>query len=453
MNLSYLAFDKLLTPLYFGGSKTRLIDGYRQLISNQDSQDEILASFDMRPQLLPFERNSFTEFSHNIYASPIEKLSGKLEPKIEHVAAPQSADAHFDKLNDKAPKRPQKNSKNRSKKETLESLGGSQTSQQLDRIGAPNPDNKHKSHLSGAQAQHSPKQKMAKLRLSSDLVINSTTSKARYPVIDAAAASAELNKRMSALGRQADWSTHNVGSRKLRNIDFKNHSQQAAGHISEQHTSLSDTPLLSQDIGAELIKKSDRNTVLSSESVFDKKVSHLNEFPLNDWAQNNKKHSALARITENQDQNTQLSIEKKLLSKLDKLERANNSGSRSETTIQSPTVGSSATKKVPSTSQGIDAARTIKQLDTISTNVGGLRGLAALATKQTELQGQTELQEHRAQQDTSKTNQANTKTANLIQKDLPASNAEKRDNLANDLAKSLAEEARRAGIDLEEFQP
>lgn len=453
MNLSYLAFDKLLTPLYFGGSKTRLIEGYRQLISNQDSQDEILASFDMQRQLLPFERNSFTEFSHSIYASPIEKLSGKLEPKIEHLAVPQSADVLYDKASNRGLKRPQKNDRHSSKKEAHDSTAVSQAKQQWDNVGAPSASNKHKGRLNDDGVQHSPKKKVAKLRLSSDLMINSTTSKARYPLIDAEAASAELSKRMMTLGRQEDWSTHKVGSQKLMNINFQNPSQQALVHSRDQLIPTSETPIRSQDIGADLVKIADRNTALSSESVVDKKVSHLNELPSNDWAQSNKNRHALARNLQSRDQNTQQSIDEKLAGKLDKIEKANDSVARSETTIQSPNVGTNAIKKVPSASQAIGAARTNKPVDTIITNVGGLRGLAALAAKQTESQGQSELQERRTQQDTSNTNQANTKTANLIQKELPKNDAEKRENLASDLAKSLAEEARRAGIDLEKFHP
>lgn len=404
MKSSLDSFDYLLNDDILEQNWKKLSGGYRNLLVEQQLQTDFVDSLESNQQLSVFFENSFTQFSEEINLTAIERLTGMIESKANHQQSNmmperrlQKVDERHFELSDTKPKKPKLTVKRKP-------AGQIAASEKAD------------SNANEKKETVKPISKLSQIKTPKQ-------GKDQQGAITPAFARAELNNRAVKLGRGNEWSDkkiengHFVKTKMTTDADAEAAN---AGEGSANQDNKANLPLGTDK--KELSFDSKKNVKVKKEQVFisssNKTIDRLMDEKIEDFQSANKNDSERFDTQRNQTKAA-----------------SRNNQPANKASLAMHDFSSSAS----------NVARPVRS----GNGVGGLRGLAALAKANSE-------GDKPSQPAASETSQ-NVTDAMVTQKPLlnvvDSTISSSQPATVASIAKLLADEARRAGIDLEKFRP
>ena len=450
MKFSIDSFDSLLSDKLLEQMWLQLTAGFTSLLVEQRLQDSSVESLESNQALSFFDENGFTQFSKEMHNTAVDKLTGKASKNtrqfasIEHAlekSVGQSTDFPAEKANASRPLPKKQTSPARQNlkaeqgkhSKSQDKYAFSEVKRKLNRssnsISGEAKSNAKSLAASGISknAQIPPPVKLINKR---KLSINE---------LSALAAQAELKRRAAMMNRSYEWSGKTFGP----NNDTKTYQNTDANFaVMPQQKALD-----SKQGESSKTPKNHRSSATGPDTIpSNNSFSHANKLspmlaPESKSIKSNE--AALKRPID------QLMHEKinKVQSAVPQFNKSNEPSIRGQLDEHNSLASAKNAIKTPSTFE--------------RSGFGGLKGLAALGNSQDSSQGSS--QSNSSSSNSNQNNQAAAvskvtqlptlnSSANINGSSIPSAGSSQT-TTASSIAKLLADEARRAGIDLEKFQP
>ncbi|MFT5899122.1 MAG: hypothetical protein ACI97K_001772 [Glaciecola sp.] len=446
MKFSIDSFDSLLSDKLIEQMWLQLTGGFTALLVEQRLQDSSVESLESNQALSFFDENSFTQFSKEMHNTAVDKLTGKASKNtgqfasIEHAlekSVGQSIDFPAEKAKDSrslptkqtSPARQNLKTEQGKHSKSQDKYAFSEVKRKLNRSSnsiSGEASSNAKSLAASGTSKNAKIPPPAKLINKRKLSINE---------LSALTAQAELKRRAAMMNRSYEWSGKTFGP----NNDTKAYQNTDASFavMSQQKK------LESKQVEYSKTPKNHRSSATNPDKIpSNNSFSHANKLsPMLAPESKNIKgnEAALKRPID------QLIHEKinKVQSAASQFNKSNEPSIRGQLDEHNSLAPAKNTIKTPSTFE--------------RSGFGGLKGLAALGNAQGSSQSNSsssDSNQNNQAAGVSKVTQLPTlnSNANINGSGIPSAGSSQT-TTASSIAKLLADEARRAGIDLEKFQP